>query len=316
MYVTHENHFQFGWGSSLYNFEDKHGDYWVKFGRAKYIPTSFRDECVRAARLIGENAKQPILVCFSGGIDSEIVVRSFQEAKVPFEVLIMKLKYRNNDHINSHDTEYAFNYVNQNSIPYRTITVDLDDFYRNKLIEEVKKYKAGKYIGILIHNEMIKQLKGFHCVLGGGDINLERHRYNGRPNRPGMYLEEEIISIALIESAHQNKCGISSRFFMHTPELMLSWLLDPDIQHWIKYEVAFASKFTNINYFGIKPFVMFRHWPDMVVRPKFTGLEKIYELHRNGEDPEVAELIRHAEEIYETEIIIDYTTLLENLLPL
>lgn len=316
MYITHNNHFQFGWGNGLFNFDDKSGEYWVRFGRAEYVPTSFRQECVRAARLIGGNAINPILVCFSGGVDSEVVVRSFQEAESQFEVLIMKLSYRDNSCVNYHDIKYAIQYVEQHNIPYKTITIDLEDFLRSKMLSESMRYKAGKYIGILLHNEMIKQFPMNHCVLGGGDICLERHRYNGRPGLDGLYLEEEIISVALMESAWRQGNNISNRFFMHTPELMLAWLLDHDIQHWIKYEVALASKFTNVNYFGMKSFAIYRNWPDMTVRPKYTGLENVWQWHRDHPEDEISQLIEQAESIYETEIIIDYHDLLSQLIPL
>ena len=315
MYTTHNNHFQFGWGDGTFNFDNRVGQYWVKFGRSAYLPTSFREECVRAARLLGENATNPLLVCFSGGVDSEVVVRSFQEARVEFTVLIMEISYRGAT-VNYHDITYALDYVTEHGIPYRTVTIDLEDFLKNKMLHEVVRYKAGKYIGILLHNEMIKQFPQHHCVLGGGDICLERHRYNGRPEKSGLYLEEEIISVALVESALAQGNNISNRFFMHTPELMLAWLLDSDIQHWIKYEAALASKFTNVNYFGMKAFAIYRHWPDMAIRPKYTGLESVWAWHKTHPQDETSKLIAYAETIYETEIIIDYDDLLSQLKPL
>ena len=117
-YVTHDDHFQFGWGDGMFNFNDRQGEFWVKFGRAKYQPVSFRQECVRAAGLIAQHAAKPILICYSGGIDSEIVVRSFQESGADFEVVIMKLKYDNDDHTNKHDTKYAFEYIEQHNIKF------------------------------------------------------------------------------------------------------------------------------------------------------------------------------------------------------
>lgn len=315
MYTTHNNHFEFGWGTGLFNFDNRSGKYWMKFGRAEYIPTSFKDECIRAAKLISENATKPVLICFSGGIDSEAVVRSFQEANVEFEVGIMNLTYKDNDSINHHDIIFALDYVKQHNLKYTIVNIDFEDFVRNKLIDNAKKYNTD-YVGILLHYEMVKHFPNHHCVLGGGDIRLQRHRNNGRPNLPGLYLEEEVVSIALIDAAREIGNDISHRFFMQTPEIMLAWLLDPDINHWIKYEYALASVWTNMNYFGIKPYVLYRHWPDMAIRLKYTGLEKFYDLYRNNLiDDDIKQILEEVKQYGETEIIIDYNDLLEQLMP-
>ena len=315
MYTTHNNHFQFGWGNGLFNFDDRSGDYWMKFGRADYIPKSFKDECIRAAKLISQNAKKPVMICFSGGIDSEVVVRSFQQANVEFEVGIMNLTFRDNNSINYHDTIYALSYVKKHNLKHTIINIDFEDFLRTQLLNNAKRYNTD-YVGILLHYEMIKHFPNYHCVLGGGDIQLQRHRNNGRPHLPGLYLEEEVVSIALIDSAREIGNDISHRFFMQTPEIMLAWLLDYDIQHWIKYEYALASVWTNMNYFGIKPYALYRHWPDMEIRLKYTGLEKFYDLYRNNKlDEDIKQIVDDVKQYGATEIIIDYTELLEQLMP-
>jgi hypothetical protein len=320
-YSTHENHFKFGWGSGQYNFNNKIGKYWVDFGKAKYLPRSFREECIRAAKLIRENTTHPLLVCFSGGIDSEVIVRSLQEAKIKFEVAIMKLHYNDMQNANHHDNKYAFDYVKTHSIPYHVVDIDFANFIKHKFEIEADKYQAN-YPGTLVHNEIIKKFSDYHCILGGGDISLKRHRFNGRPKISGMFIEESQVSISAVETAYQQNHGVSNRFFMHTPELMLSWLTDPDVSHWIKYESAFANRFGVINFNGIKAFVLYKHWPDMIPRSKYTGLEKLTLWDKNKEnehDPEIIQIVRKVEEKYskgsEMDVIIDYNELMYKLLP-
>lgn len=320
-YVTHNNHFKFGWGDHQYNFNDSLGKFWVEFGRAKYMPSSFKDECLRAAGLIRESVSQPLLVCFSGGIDSEIIVRSLQEKNIHFEVAIMILNYNNVKNINQHDNSYAFDYVIKYQIPYHIVEIDLSNFIKNKFKSEADKYQ-GSYLGILLHTEIVKQFPNHHCILGGGDIKLKRHRYNGRPNVPGMFIEESEISINAIEAAHFQNHGVSNRFFMHTPELMLAWLTDPDVAHWIKIEYALANKYTVIDYHGIKAFVLYKHWPEMIPRPKYNGFENLtlwkpecYHEH----DPEIIKILQEVTNKYgkgsDSDIVIDYKQLMEKLLP-
>jgi hypothetical protein len=320
-YVTHDNHFRFGWGDGQYNFDNKFGKYWIEIGKAKYLPTSFRNECVRAAGLINDSVTQPILVCFSGGIDSEVIVRSLQEANVKFEIVIMRINYNDLKNVNHHDNKYAFDYANKHSIPYHVVDFELSDFIKNVFEIEADKYK-GNYLGILIHTEIVKKFPNHHCILGGGDIKLKRHRYCGRTDTPGMFIEESEISVSAIEAAYNQGHGVSNRFFMHTPELMLAWLTDPDISHWIKYEYALAGKFGVIEFNGIKAFTLYKHWPDMEVRPKYNGFEKLTlwdKTYSNTHNPEILQVLNRVTEKYkngsEMDIVVEYQQLMEKLLP-
>jgi hypothetical protein len=54
-------------------------------------------------------------------------------------------------------------------------------------------------------------------------------------------------------------------------------VLDPDIQHWIKYEKALMGPHGWMNIHTIKSFVLYKIWPDMEVRPKLIGFENIPE---------------------------------------
>ena len=81
--LTYKNHFKFGYNSDWYNLRQSEEDIWhIKYGRCERDPLDFRSECVNAAKLIRESTNLPIYVCFSGGVDSEIVVRSFMEANI------------------------------------------------------------------------------------------------------------------------------------------------------------------------------------------------------------------------------------------
>lgn len=323
MYLTHNNHYEFGWGSGKFNFENMSEKFWMKFGKAEYIPTSFRSECVRAATLISINSKKPILILFSGGIDSEVVVRSFQEADVEFETLIVNF-ISEGQIINSHDTKWAYDYVLKNNIRHRVYDYDLDSFILNSLLIENDKFKPCHEWPILVHADIVEQFSDYRCVLGGGDLALKRHRFNGRNNK-GLYLEEEPISVAIMNSARLSGGEANNRFFMHTPEQMLSWLLDHDVSHWIKYEEGLASKFGTINYHGIKYFCYFRHWPDIVARPKLTGFE-VFDLTRlkqlskletlDGIDlDQKSKIIIECYKTKSENIIIEYEDLIKSLMP-
>ena len=316
MYITHNNHLQFGWGNGTSNFDNKFGEFWVKYGRASYIPLSFKDECIRAAKLIGESTKKPILVFFSGGIDSEIMVRSFIESGVEFETVVMKYKYRHDDHINENETKRTFEIAIEHDLVCHTITVDVEEFFKNRLPELCRRYKTNSWSKLLV-TEIIRQFSNYHCVIGGGEMSLQRHKTNGRRGLTGLYLEEELVNIAAIEVANDVGTTVSNRFYMYTPELMLSWLTDPMVSHWIKYENALNSKYTNLNYYGIKTYMMYKHWPTMSIRPKVSGLERMMlQLNRDLEVNEDIRLFFENINLYKrTEFIINHPTLLDWLSP-
>jgi hypothetical protein len=312
MYITHNNHLQFGWGEGTFNFDNKFGEFWAKFGAATRTPGSFRQECVTAAKLISESARQPLLIFFSGGIDSEVVVRSFQEARVPFEIAVIKYKYQADDHVNEHETRRAYEIAIEHDIKCHTVTVDLEQVFKGQIPQLCRRYKTNSWLKLLVA-ETVRQFKDYHVVIGGGQLTLQRHKMNGRRGLTGLYIEEELVNVAAIEVAKEVGAGITNRFFMYTPELMLSWLTDPAIAHWIKYENALISGYTNLNYYGIKTYAMYQHWPDMSIRPKYSGIEHMMiSLNRNPEVNEDIRLFLENINLYKrTEVIINYSTLIE-----
>jgi hypothetical protein len=171
-----------------------------------------------------------------------------------------------------------------------------------------------------LHNKLIEQFsKDWHCVFGGGDIKLKRHRFRtvpGSAEHPGLFLAEYFISNLTLKNIISKGTGVSNRFLMHTPELMLAYLLHPDLQHWIKYEVSLASSYTAINAHGIKAFVYHKVWPDMTPRPKFDGFEKTF-LYETSIDvsEEMKQILAEIESIEEPTYIIDYNDLMNMLLP-
>jgi hypothetical protein len=316
MYITHNNHFQFGWGDDIYNMDNKFGEFWTKYGQAEYIPTSFREECVRAAKLIAESTKRPLLLCLSGGINSEIMARSFIEANIPFEVVILNYNYRFTTSINDHETKRAVQFVIENKVTCHTATLDIEDYFKNSLPELCAQYKTNK-LSKLIVCEIIKQFPNYHCVMGGDELLLKRHRTNGRPGRNGVYVEEELMNIAAIETAANCGTTISSRFFIYTPELMLAYLQNPTVTQWVKYENALHNAFVSVNAYANKIYVSHDLWPDMTIRTKYSGFERIVsQLNHDRSVNEDIRLFLENTRLYKrTEFIIDHDKLLEWLIP-
>jgi len=316
MYNTHNNHFQFGWGNDAFNTDNKFGEFWTKYGRAEYIPTSFRDECVRAAKLIAESAKRPLLLCLSGGINSEMMARSFIEAGIPFEVAVLNYNYRVTTNINDHETKRAVQFIIENKLTCHAATLDIEEYFKNSLPELCSQYKTNK-LSKLIVCEIIKQFPDHHCVMGGDELLLQRHRTNGRPGRSGVYAEEELVNIAAIETATNCGTTISSRFFIYTPELMLAYLQNSTVTQWVKYENALHNAFVGVNAYANKIYVGHDSWPDMTIRTKYSGFERIVSQlnHDRGVNEDIRLFLENTRMYKRTEFIIDHDKLLEWLIP-
>lgn len=316
MYITHTNHFKFGWGEGTFNFGNMFGDFWVKFGSVNRTPGTFKQECVNAAKLISDSAKQPILIFFSGGIDSEVVVRSFLETNVQFEIAVIKYVYQGNENINEHETRRAYEIAIEHNLKCHTVSVDLEQAFKNQIPELCKRYKTNNWLKLLVA-ETVRQFSNYHVVIGDGQLFLKRHKTNGRRGLSGLYLEEEIVDIAAIEVAKEVGAGITNRFFTYTPELMLSWLTDPTIAHWIKYENALNGAYTNLNYYGIKTYTFYQHWPEMSIRPKYSGIERMTMLLKRypNINADIKLFLDNINLYKRTEFIINYSTLIDWLSP-
>jgi hypothetical protein len=320
---TYKDHFKCGWGDGTFNFdEDRTGlKYWRSYGRCVRRPMSFREECVNAARLIGETAEKPIMVFFSGGIDSEVVIRSMIEANVPFEVLIINHWYKGQSGLNAHDTQYAIDFVKKHNLKYRIYNFDLSDYLKTKYVSDTKKYLWAAPGRSIICNLIQTFCKDYLCVMGDGEPALVRSRLNGFPDQEGMLLKDDTGEVAALQAAAEYGESVVFGFFHYTPELLLSWFLNEDILNFVKNERAFL----HISYISIKPFIYHKQWPDMTPRPKYTGYEmidrEITKWRSNPTDPSIDQELIELFEIHRDfdwkfhSVVSFYDDLLKSLSP-
>ncbi|MBK9294001.1 MAG: hypothetical protein IPM57_06080 [Oligoflexia bacterium] len=107
--------------------------YFWNFSEEDYIKSNlnkidFRNECVRVARKIYKKYGDCIWLCLSGGVDSEIVVRSFIESKLPFKVAILRF----NADLNIHDISWAVSFCEANNIEYKLFNLNVCKYFINK----------------------------------------------------------------------------------------------------------------------------------------------------------------------------------------
>jgi hypothetical protein len=179
---------------------------------------SYYEETVIAAEMIWSLKDAPLQLCYSGGLDSEYVLAVLTKLGMKVEVVIMKTAY------NHPETQYAFKYCDANNIKPTIIDLDYDKFVQsNEYLEIAESMKCGDW-RIPANMWLAKQLDG--TVLTGNDP--PHMKLNIKDNK--WYLDEEEIIHSQFNFWRTNNIKGTPFFLSYTPELMLSFLLDPTMQ--------------------------------------------------------------------------------------
>lgn len=281
---TENNHFKWGYNGEWFNTrKDAYDSFQVDFGKVSRKVNSFRDECYDVARKIYEYGlqidKTPDLM-FSGGSESEMMVRSFVEQGLPVNVHIMV--FENN--LNLHDISHAIVYCERNVVPYKLHTVN---------IEEVLKLKGMLYAAhsqcisprMLPHMWLLNELKDGFPIMGMGEVyiahehikayyeikdgTVKRNEYNEYHHAPWHLYEREKINSWYRFSQHLEITSVPG-FFQYTPEIILSFLEEP-----LTKELSECKHKGKLSNTSTKLLIYDKHFPGILQRTKRDGFERL-----------------------------------------
>jgi len=237
-------------------FRTSPSDIWkIEYPSVKRKEHNFVSECVLAATEILSHGT-PMLM-FSGGIDSETMVRAFLETNQHFDVCIVD--YHG---INQHDINYAFKFCDANNIKATVIKINLEEFWTTEL---------GQYasLGQTFSPQLCTYMKAASnfpnhvVVIGGGENHLQLQ------DTEWCISEKERISSLHRFFINSNVKGWGG-FFQSTPELIRAGITDPVMQ-----SILHSTEFTDSKDF--KGDFYFRTW-GIEKRVKYTGFEKVQDL--------------------------------------
>lgn len=238
----------------------------VSYISATRDPVRFREECVLLAQAIAEEARgMPIYVCISGGIDSEVVCRSFVEAEVAFTPVVFRYKKHQRD-----DLGAIRRFVTSQKLQLKTIPFDEEEFVRNEMKIWAERYPISEPF-VAFDMARIDRLDG--CVVFGcGDVVLEST--NGRvcSYELGSFFQPQLF----INDERRTGCY---QFFQGSSEIMLAALGDPIMRQWVHLQAAMG--FSNSRQF--KAYAFKKIWPDLELRRKWTGYERFAALYFEGQ---------------------------------
>lgn len=235
-------------------------DTWTAhYGRCQRPVESFHSECLRTARTLACQSSKPIWVLFSGGIDSEVVAQSFFQAKVPFQVAIMRFAHD----LNRHDIQWAIQACKKNNWPMTFFDLDIEKFWENDLLLYALPSRCVSP-QLAATMWLMDQVEGFP-VLGSGECLLTRS--DGSSSDWALSEKEKVAS--WYRFLHIRKKSGCAGFFQHSPEIMLSALKDPLVTSWL-----LNSSHQDVSNSVIKH-DFYSNYFALEKREKYTGFERL-----------------------------------------
>lgn len=255
--LTYQNHFKYGFNQIPFSIRQSLTDNWfVSYGHITRPTLNFKEECIQTAKLIRDTKQGPLWILLSGGIDSEIVLRSFIEAHIPVRAAIIRFK----SDLNIHDMSYAVIAAETLGVPYKIIDVDII-YFLNNTVYDIAKISYSSNLSMNVVSWCVSQIDGIP-IIGTGDIYLELMPTGNY----AMTKAEHIVGVDYYLT-NTNRDGVPG-FFQYTPEIMHSWLHDDLTKQFVNDSRFWGS--TKLK------FDIYRYYfNDAVDRTKYTGYEKL-----------------------------------------
>ncbi len=263
--ISYKNYLIWGYNEVPFSLRKSNNDkYFIDSGRLTREPLPYRDECIATAQLIYEQANGEIpFVLFSGGMDSQVIVEAFRLAKVPFNVVIIKLrdfnKFDQNISWNWHDIKFAIDWCEAYNIKPIILDIDVIKFWENDAWDigsSIRTWSPQFCVTLWA----IDQIEGFP-VTGNGETVLERHK---KFPTKCWDIDHEAWRYTDKHAFIRNRNSAPS-FFKYTPELKASHLLDLEI-------IKFANnEYTGTDLWCHKNEIYTTHFPNLKPRPNIIS---------------------------------------------
>ena len=269
MQHSHNDHYKWGFNDGWFNKPDN-GYFKIQLGSCTRPHGTFREECINAARLLGQQTTKPIAVGLSGGHDSQVVCLSLMAAGVPFTPVILRLYGYKKRYYNGYDVEGAFAFCEKHGLTPIVEELNLDEYYSEKLMTLVNEYGiVSAEISVQLHL-VHKYAKTHAYINGGGDpILLIRANEDGTQDLTYTLMPLPIQQVMMDK-------GIEGclKFFMYTPELIAAYLDHPVMHAYHNARQAIPPKDSYDHFtYCVKAMMYCSEWPELVARKKNTGFE-------------------------------------------
>ena len=260
---TYANHLWWSINDKKFKKREATNDRFVAgVGTCEQLPKSFHEECIYTAHTIRATTTKDIIVLFSGGVDGEVVVRSFHEAKIPFTPII----YRYRDNANEHEYKFAINACNELNIPYELIDLDVIKLWENDYAKDDFYTPVMSLVKYTLDNfQDCYSINGFMPPY-----------FKKETNNWYFYIRE--LSLFPIWYSIEKNIHTCGSFFLYRPENLLAMLGDKLITDIIANITPIEQYHHPLNHLRgefLAKFAFFeKHFPGMEWRPKYIGYER------------------------------------------
>lgn len=264
MWTSEDNWYKWYYADRPFGYQQGGEKFTTSFS-CGFIPSgkTFKEEIVRAsASILDHYPGMKPSILFSGGADSEIVLRSFLDLKVKPNVYIFRYE---NDY-NIYDVSYAVTICSMLGVDYKIIDFNLAKFYetdaeRLSELAQIDRPRALPYCKFI---DLIDELP----ILGSSDLSITR--LNESYEEPGDWVvrcwEHDTAWSKFVRTLNKPAVG---EWFKWTPSLVYSYTQT----EWCKSLVAdkFYGK-CGVNSTKLRGYQ--EAYSDMIKRVKQTGFEK------------------------------------------
>ena len=227
---------------------------------------SYREELLLNAGLIRDSFAEPFDLMFSGGVDSEVILRCYHELKIPINVFVFK--YENN--YNLPDVTHALRICKELNINPTVIDFNLQKFFEH---EAYDIWTTGYYLnsGKLPHMKMIEYLDNIPIM---GDGCPYWSYYDGTWK---LELDEDCHAQSIYCKTIRRT--MIADWYEYSPEVLISHMNHPLIRN-MKRTQKTSLEFVNTKYILHKQL-----WNDIELRPKRVGFEGSMKPGMNSSKP-------------------------------
>lgn len=233
-------------------------------------PFSFRNECIRTARALNHQYND-LTLFMSGGLDSEIALRSFLAAGIKPKLVTVRFPKGANDH----DIVPMLNMISAMGLSCHVIDFNPEEFVNSEECYEVaKRYQAYS----LYQQILLRVAEDYSApMLTVDEVELEKvpmiNWDTGNYSIPWAFLKKEDQDG--VWRRFNDKTGIPAlnNFYTYTPESMLAFLTLPTVDDLINDRI-----FGKLGWTSSKMKIYAHTGFEFRPRPKYTGVENYMHL--------------------------------------
>lgn len=229
-----------------------------------YRTSSWREELHKTADTVLREYGRDLVLFLSGGSDSEIVLRNFVE--IGFKPRCILLEFTGG--YNAADCREAVELARCLDVRLDVIPVDIKEYYYSGEIYELSQQLQCSQIAYLNVYNHVKRI-GAPAVMGGEQL---LRKLDTQYERCWYHCYRENQDASAVRFSEQTGIPIVNEWFSYTPEMMLYYIEQPEIQQIIEENVSSdTSRRKNV--------ILQRLYPELRKKAKSHGFEQLVDFN-------------------------------------